>query len=208
MFTSNSIRWRLGAVVAAGLVVVGGCATDNELAEPRPTVPVVTTALVEALPTDAQADNQEQPHEPKQSDEPTPPDSPAPASNAEQTENSAEALPPEGNLLNASIALEQVLILDEPIDMAAAPGDPMAWIAERGGRVLRVDESSQHQIQPSPTQSRTTIPSPLPQAPQATPRRALGRFSCLVCATLGASHLTGATVTSGSLMSGRTFTRR
>ena len=139
MLTSNSIRWRLGAAVAAGLVLVGGCATDNELAEPRPTVPAVTTALVETLPTDAQADNQAQPDEPKQSDEPTAPDSPAPASNAEQTENSAEALPPEGNLLNASIALEQVLILDEPIDMAAAPGDPMAWIAERGGRVLRVD---------------------------------------------------------------------
>ena len=126
MLTSNSIRWRLGAAVAAGLVVVGGCATDNELAEPRPTVPAVTTALVEALPTDAQADNQAQP------DEPTPPDSPAPAGNAEQTESSAEGLPPEGNLLNASIALEQVLILDEPIDMAAAPGDPMAWIAEQG----------------------------------------------------------------------------
>ena len=202
MLTSNSIRWRLGAAVAAGLVVVGGCATDNELAEPRPTVPAVTTALVEALPTDAQADNQ------AQSDEPTPPDSPAPASNAEQTENSAEALPPEGNLLNASIALEQVLILDEPIDMAAAPGDPMAWIAERGGRVLRVDESSQHQTQPSPTQSRTTIPSPLPQAPRATPRRVLGRFSCLECATLGASRSTQAQATFGSRMSDRTSMRR
>ena len=66
MLTSNSIRWRLGAAVAAGLVVVGGCATDNEMAEPRPTVPAVTTALVEALPTDAQ-----QPGEPKQSDEAT-----------------------------------------------------------------------------------------------------------------------------------------
>ena len=39
----------------------------------------------------------------------------------------------------ADVATEQVLRLDEPIDMAVAPGDELVWIAERPGRVLRVD---------------------------------------------------------------------
>ena len=42
-------------------------------------------------------------------------------------------------MLDADIAVEPVLTLDEPIDMTIARGDPMAWIAERAGRVLRVD---------------------------------------------------------------------
>ena len=39
----------------------------------------------------------------------------------------------------AGVALQPVLTLDEPIDMAVAPGDDLLWIAERAGRVLRVD---------------------------------------------------------------------
>ena len=39
----------------------------------------------------------------------------------------------------AEVELESVLELDEPIDMAVAPGDELVWIAERAGRVLRVD---------------------------------------------------------------------
>lgn len=38
-----------------------------------------------------------------------------------------------------AVAVETVLTLNAPIDMAAAPGDDHAWIAERAGRVLRVD---------------------------------------------------------------------
>ena len=50
-----------------------------------------------------------------------------------------QALPGDGNVLDAAIALEHVLTLDEPIDMATAGGDDLAWIAQRGGQVLRVD---------------------------------------------------------------------
>ena len=39
----------------------------------------------------------------------------------------------------ADVALQTVLRLDEPIDMAVAPGDDLLWIAERAGRVSRVD---------------------------------------------------------------------
>lgn len=129
---TSTIR-RLGVVAAVGLVVLGACATDDELAEPRPTVPVVTTAPVDELPTAVQPDNR------------TPSDStgttgnPTPTGSAARTDDSAQAARSDGNLLDANIALEQVISLDEPIDMATAPGDPMVWIAERGGRVLRVD---------------------------------------------------------------------
>ena len=46
---------------------------------------------------------------------------------------------PDGNMFAADVALQAVLTLDEPIDIAVAPGDDLVWIAERAGRVLRVD---------------------------------------------------------------------
>ena len=46
---------------------------------------------------------------------------------------------PDGNMFAADVAVEPVLELDEPIDMAVAPGDDLMWVAERAGRVLRVD---------------------------------------------------------------------
>ena len=46
---------------------------------------------------------------------------------------------PDGNMFAADVALQTVLTLDEPIDMAVAPGDDLVWIAERAGRVSRVD---------------------------------------------------------------------
>ena len=46
---------------------------------------------------------------------------------------------PDGNMFEADVALQTVLTLDEPIDMAVAPGDDLVWIAERAGRVSRVD---------------------------------------------------------------------
>ena len=46
---------------------------------------------------------------------------------------------PDGNMFAADIELLPVLTLDEPIDMAVAPGDDLVWIAERAGRVWRVD---------------------------------------------------------------------
>ena len=46
---------------------------------------------------------------------------------------------PDGNMFAADVALQTVLRLEEPIDMAVAPGDDLLWIAERAGRVSRVD---------------------------------------------------------------------
>ena len=46
---------------------------------------------------------------------------------------------PDGDMFAADVALQTVLTLDEPIDMAVAPGDDLVWIAERAGRVSRVD---------------------------------------------------------------------
>ena len=37
------------------------------------------------------------------------------------------------------IDAEVIVTLDEPIDMAVAPGDDLVWLAERSGRVLRID---------------------------------------------------------------------
>ncbi|MYA75064.1 MAG: PQQ-dependent sugar dehydrogenase [Acidimicrobiaceae bacterium] len=130
---------RLGIAVAGGLVVLGACATDDELAEPRPTVPVVTTAPVDEMPTAVQPDNRTQSDNPGTTDSATTTDNQTQSDNTGTTDSRGQPVRADGNVLNANIALEQVISLDEPIDMATAPGDPMVWIAERGGRVLRVD---------------------------------------------------------------------
>ena len=52
---------------------------------------------------------------------------------------SREDIRPDGNMFEADVAAEPVLRLDEPVDMAVAPGDDLLWVAERAGRVLRVD---------------------------------------------------------------------
>ena len=55
------------------------------------------------------------------------------------SEPAQPAVPPDGNMFAADVGAQEVLTLDEPIDMAVAPGDDLVWIAERAGRVLRVD---------------------------------------------------------------------
>ena len=54
---------------------------------------------------------------------------------------------PDGNMFAADVALQVVLTLDEPIDMAVAPGDDLVWIAERAGRVSRVDTERGHVVE-------------------------------------------------------------
>lgn len=123
--TRDRVRCRLAALVAV-LLLVASCSADTELSEPRPTVPAVTVAS-EAAPTDAQTDE-------------GPSDSDLPRTGQDPPSGIApQALPGDGNVLNAAIALEHVLTLDEPIDMATASGDELPWIAQRGGQVLRVD---------------------------------------------------------------------
>lgn len=123
---SKRVRRRLAAV-AAVLLSAGACATDTELSEPGPTVPAVTSALGETPSTDAPTDETATDGDSSQTGQ------------AVQSGGSAQAVPNDGNVLDAQIALEHVITLDEPIDMAIASADETAWIAQRGGQVLRVD---------------------------------------------------------------------
>ena len=103
------MRRLLAAAAAIGLL--SACAPDDSLTTPRPTVPTVTSA-------------------------------PSAASGAPESPDRGHARDgtrPDGNMFAADVASQQVLKLDEPIDMAVAPGDDLVWIAERAGRVLRVD---------------------------------------------------------------------
>ncbi len=125
-------RHRLAAAIACGLVLAGACAQDNELTEPRPTAPRVTTAL-------------DQPESAGSRD--NPPTASGPSADDNPSSSDGPTATPDGNVHNAGIALEPVLTLDEPIDMAVASGDPMVWIAERGGRVLRVDLAGQSVVE-------------------------------------------------------------
>ena len=76
------------------------------------------------------------------SPDPAPPQQGAHDANAGETPDADSATPsnrPAGNIFAARVVLEPVITLDEPIDMATAPGDRLMWVAERAGRVLRVD---------------------------------------------------------------------
>ena len=120
------------AVVAVGATVAGSCAADDQLSEPKPTVPTVTSPRPQGLAPDEPA-----------------PDEPAPEPSASGTaggapepsvpEQAQASVRPDGNMFAADVAVQPALRLDEPIDMAVAPGDDLLWIAERAGRVLRVD---------------------------------------------------------------------
>ena len=58
---------------------------------------------------------------------------------AEQQPIDAEALNvAEGTTSKIEITVDKLMSLDAPIDMTAAPGDDLLWIAERSGKVLRV----------------------------------------------------------------------
>ena len=153
---TNAAAVRRGLVVAMVAVSTVGaaCAADDELSVPRPTVPTVTSvdaaqttepstgesATGATEPTEAAAGDLEeaQPETPPRED-------PAPGTAVTATPEPAGPDPaptttrPDGNMFEADVALQAVLTLDEPIDMAVAPGDDLVWIAERAGRVSRVD---------------------------------------------------------------------
>ena len=71
---------------------------------------------------------------------------------------------PDGNMFAADVTLQAVLTLDEPIDMAVAPGDDLVWIAERAGRVSRVDLDRARWWR----RSWTSVPRPKPPASGAS----------------------------------------
>ena len=49
------------------------------------------------------------------------------------------AIRPDGNMFAADVDAQVVLTLDEPIDMAVAPGDDLVWLAQRAGQGVRID---------------------------------------------------------------------
>ena len=146
----------------------GACAADDELLVPRPTVPSVTAAPTAAPSPTADDTGTVDPQQPDLDDEPptgsaestageAAPDAPAPDAPApDAREPAAPAAPspepessdpgpeqavprPDGNMFAADVDAQVILTLDEPIDMAVAPGDDLLWVAERAGLVLRVD---------------------------------------------------------------------
>ena len=152
---ADSIRRLVVAVaVMTGVAAGSACTADDELSTPRPTVPTVTSGQPGTALERGQADDREQTSDREAGDaeldddrgaqrgtsvvEPVsggPSDAPA----STDTETGEDSVRPDGNMFAADVAVEPVLRLDEPIDMAVAPGDDLLWIAERAGRVLRVD---------------------------------------------------------------------
>ncbi len=152
---ADSIRRLVVAVaVMTGVAAGSACTADDELSTPRPTVPTVTSGQPGTALERGQADDREQTSDREAGDaeldddrggqrgtsvvEPVsggPSDAPA----STDTETGEDSVRPDGNMFAADVAVEPVLRLDEPIDMAVAPGDELVWIAERPGRVLRVD---------------------------------------------------------------------
>ena len=148
-----ALRRGLVVVMVAVSTVGAACAADDELLVPRPTVPTVTsvdpaqatepssgepaTRTTEPAETAAGDPGESQPQTPA----PTEPalgtsvDAPKPA----DPDPPPGTTRPDGDMFAADVTLQAVLTLDEPIDMAVAPGDDLVWIAERAGRVSRVD---------------------------------------------------------------------
>ena len=149
-FAAGTVTWRrcrpwvIAAIVATN---AAACAADDDLLVPRPTVPSVTAAQ----PTEP-ATQVTEPGKPR-SDEPEPRQSSADESQPGESSPGTAVSPaeplvpdsvpeqtrPDGDVFAVDVDVEPVLGLDEPVDMAVVPGDELVWIAERAGRVLRVD---------------------------------------------------------------------
>jgi len=119
---------RIAALLAAASLVAtaAACGADDPFSDPVPTVPSVTTVATSAADVSSAAPDADV-VDLEQRD--TAPATPTPT-------------PSFGDLRKVEIDTEPVLTLDRPIDMAIAPGDDLVWVAERGGRVLRVDRDA------------------------------------------------------------------
>lgn len=131
------------AALAAG-ALTAACGRDDPLTNPAPTVPVVTEAVGEAAMPAGDPDGGEEAEsaggEARGGDpDPDGAEDPAGDDGAAPEADPSEPVAVFGDLDAVKVALETVITLDAPIDMAVAPGDDLAWVAERAGRVLRVD---------------------------------------------------------------------
>ena len=134
----------------AAATAAGACAADDDLSATRPTVPTVAVAPSGAEPAEQPSDDQPRENS-RQADERGPEPDHQPLLQLSESEaagdegQASDSVPtvdsirPDGNMWAADIDVQPVLRLDEPIDMAVAPGDDLVWIAERAGRVLRVN---------------------------------------------------------------------
>lgn len=135
--------------MAAG-TVAAACGRDDALTDPAPTVPVVTEAVGEAAASTGEApaasdsgggDGLESAGGEDLGGGPDPTGAEDPTGDDRLTTEAEPSNPAAvfGDLDAVKVAVETVIILEAPIDMAVAPGDDLAWVAERAGRVLRVD---------------------------------------------------------------------
>jgi len=106
-------------------VVLGGCSDDDsvESADIRTTVPVATPAEIDAEPADA-------------TDEVTDSTSTTTTAGAPTT-----STPLFGDLDAVAISVEEVVVLDQPIDAVVATNGEW-WIAQRPGQIVVVDPDS------------------------------------------------------------------
>ena len=121
------------AGLAVAAVLAAACASDDAIeddARIRTTVPSVTAAPSTTDPPDSDDEA-----------EPSPSSAATPTTTTTDPTTTTEAELPAGDPTAASIALEVVVELQQPIDAVVAPNGEW-WIAERPGRVVVVDPES------------------------------------------------------------------
>lgn len=126
------MRRRLTTLVAVA-IVAAACGSDDAVepaGESRTTVPEVTAAPDDQTDNDALDDEAEPTDEPD--DQPDEPD------DADEPEPTTAPLQPAGDPTQASIELDPLVALEQPIDAVIAPNGEW-WVAERPGRVVVVD---------------------------------------------------------------------
>ena len=123
---------RVAAAILATALLAAACAEDDpvdDAGQPRTTVPTVTEA---PTTTAARAADDSEPADTEDTTEA--------ASSSSMTTSTTTTEPPlpAGDPTAASVSLELVVELDQPIDAVVAPNGEW-WIAERPGRIVVVD---------------------------------------------------------------------
>lgn len=141
---SRSLAAAALAVMLATVAAAAACGRDDPLTDPVPTVPTVTAAASDGATSvggDGDSDSSRGGDQAAADGNDAAPDGGDDPAGPPLTaiEPSGPPVAVFGDLDAAEVAVETVIVLDAPIDMAVAPGDDMVWVAERAGRVLRVD---------------------------------------------------------------------
>jgi len=115
---------RLAHPMLAVAVIVAGCSADGPGARPVPTVPTVapTTSATPGAVDEAEGSEGE--------------------ATATTTTTTGTTTIPLGDLLEASVELQEIAVLDEPVTMTTVDGDGSLWIGGRQGQVVRLDPTT------------------------------------------------------------------